>query len=150
MNSWITKLKPIIGECMTIQAINSTSNNISFGKTKKTARGNEYQVSNIARTTGGTVGLLSGALAAKLAANTFKTTGGKRMFIQSLNNIGKDLSILGKGAERHKNASNGIKAICAGIALIGMFVGAAIGGTIDSHNNQKRAKAVDKAAKANA
>ena len=136
MNSWITKLKPIIGECMTIQAINSTSNNVSFGKTKKTARGNEYQVSNIARTTGGTVGLLSGALAAKLAANTFKTTGGKRM--------------LGKGAERHKNASNGIKALCAGIALIGMFVGAAIGGTIDSHNNQKRAKAVDKAAKANA
>lgn len=34
-----------------------------------------------------------------------------------------------------------------GIAALGMFVGAAIGGTIDSHNNHNRAKEADKTAK---
>lgn len=134
---------------MTIQTINSTGN-LTFGKSKKTARGNEYQVSHFARTTGGTVGLLSGALAAKMAANSLKTTSGKRMFIQSLNNMGKDLSVLGEVGKRSKVASTGIKTICAIIAATGTFVGAAIGGTIDSHNNHKTAQAVDKAAKENA
>lgn len=135
---------------MTIQTINSTGNNVTFGKTKKTARGNEYQVSHFSRTTGGAVGLLSGALAAKVAANSLKTTSGKRMFIQSLNNMGKDLSVLGEVGQRSKIAKTGIKTICALIAATGMFVGAAIGGTIDSHNNHKRAKAADDAAKENA
>ena len=147
---------------MTIQAINS-ANNINFqGRTKKTPRGNEYQVSNASRTTGGAVGLLSGALAAKMAANTLKNTSGKRMYIQALYNMNKDFNILGPNGKRASILnkfgpkgqripviSKGVQALAVGVSALGMFVGAAIGGTIDSHNNQKRAKEADKAAKAN-
>lgn len=147
---------------MTIQAINSASNVNFQGRTKKTPRGNEYQVSNASRSTGAAVGLLSGAFAAKMAANTLKTNNGKRMFIQSLHNMNKDFNVLGpkgtktsilnvlgpKGA-RTSIVSNGVKVLALGISALGMFVGAAIGGTIDSHNNQKRAKEADKIAKAN-
>lgn len=133
---------------MSIQLINST-NNIAFqGKTKKTPRGNKYETTNMARTTGGAVGLLSGALASKLLANKLKTNEGKRMLIQSLNNMGKDLSYFGPVRKRGA-IKTGLQTLAVGISLVGMFVGAAIGGTIDSHNNQNRAKAADKAAKAN-
>ncbi len=134
---------------MTIQLTNP-ANNISFqgSKVKKTPRGNKYEVTHMARTTGGTVGLLSGALASKLLANQMKTISGKKMFIQSLKNMGKNLNEFGPSGKRQVIAK-GITALAVGISLLGMFVGAAIGGTIDSHNNQNRAKAADKAAKAN-
>ncbi len=133
---------------MTIQLTNST-NNVAFqGQVKKTPRGNKYETTHIARTTGGAVGLLSGALAAKISTNQLKTMSGKRMLIKSLNNMGKDLNFFGPVRHR-KMLKTGLQSLAAGIALIGMFVGAAIGGTIDSHNNLKRAKAADKAAKEN-
>ena len=136
---------------MSIQLINST-NNIAFqGKTKKTPRGNKYEVTHMGRTTGGAVGLLSGALASKLLANQLKHEQGKsteplRMFIRSLNNMGKDLNYFGPVKKRGA-IKKGIQALAVGISLVGMFVGAAIGGTIDSHNNQNRAKAADNAQK---
>ena len=135
---------------MTIQALNST-NNITFQgtKTKKTPRGNEYPVTNTSRTVGATTGLLSGALVAKIAAKSLKTPEGKRSLIKSFNNMGKDLSVLGSAGKRSGAIGMGIKAIAVGLSAIGMFVGATIGGAIDSHNNQKRAKAADKAAKIN-
>ncbi len=133
---------------MSIQATNPT-NNISFqGKTKKTPRGNKYEVTNMSRTAGGAVGLLSGALAAKMGANQLKTNDGKRMLIKALNHIGKDLNFFGPVRER-KAIKTGLMGLAVGISAIGMFIGAAIGGTIDSHNNLKRAKAADKAAKEN-
>ena len=134
---------------MSIQLTNS-ANNITFqgNKIKKTPRGNKYEVTHLARTTGGTVGLLSGALASKILANQMKTVSGKKMFINSLHNIGKDLTFLGPSKNRTV-IKKGLIALSATISLLGMFVGAAIGGTIDSHNNQKRAKAADKAAKEN-
>lgn len=136
---------------MSIQAIKSTSN-IAFqgNKTKKTPRGNEYQVTNMSRTAGGTVGLLSGALLSKIAlSNQLKTTAGKRELITSFNNMDKSLNFFGKAGKRGQ-IKTGITILASLVAAAGMFVGAAIGGTVDSHNNHNRAKAADKAAKANA
>lgn len=125
--------------------VNST-NNIAFtgDKTKKTPRGNEYKVTHFARTTGTGVGLLSGALVAHMASKGSKTISGKKMFIQSLKNMGKDLNALGPSGARKGFVAKGIAILTTGIAIAGMFVGAAIGGTIDSHNNHNRAKEADR------
>ena len=125
--------------------VNST-NNIAFtgDRTKKTPRGNEYKVTHFARTTGTGVGLLSGALVAHMASKGSKTISGKKMFIQSLKNMGKDLNALGPSGTRKGFVAKGIAILTAGIAITGMFVGAAIGGTIDSHNNHNRAKEADR------
>ena len=133
---------------MSIQLINST-NNIAFqGQTKKTPRGNKYEITHMSRTIGGTVGLLSGALAAKISSNHLKTNAGKRMLITSLNNMGKDLNFFGPVGNR-KALKTGLMALAVGISAIGMFIGAAIGVTVDRHNNLKRAKAAYKADKEN-
>ena len=127
--------------------VNST-NNIAFtgDRTKKTPRGNEYKVTHFARTTGTGVGLLSGALVAHMASKGSKTISGKKMFIQSLRNMGKNLNSLGHGKDRLKFINLGMACLKTGIAITGMFVGAAIGGTIDSHNNHNRAKEADRTA----
>lgn len=128
--------------------INATNNVMFRGdKTKKTPRGNEYQITHMARTTGGAVGLLSGALVSHIASKELKTPTGKRMFIQSLNNMGKTLNTLGSVKVRKNHIKTGAAILMTGIAALGMFVGAAIGGTIDSHNNHNRAKEADKTAK---
>ena len=127
--------------------INSTGNVSFCGNTKKTPRGNEYQLTHLGRTVGGGVGLLSGALVSHIASKNLKSTAGKRMFIQSLNNMGKSLNSLGAVGARKKPVKIGVAVLMSGIAALGMFVGAAIGGTIDSHNNHNRAKEADKTAK---
>lgn len=131
-----------------MSSINAT-NNIMFrgDNTKKTPRGNEYNITHLARTTGGIIGLASGAVVSNIASKNLKTTAGKRMFIQSLNNIGKSLNFLGPVGARKSPIKTGLIALNVGIAALGMFVGAAIGGTIDSHNNHNRAKEADKTAK---
>lgn len=124
----------------------SSTNNIAFtgDKTKKTPRGNEYKITHFARTTGASVGLLSGALVAHMASRNAKTFSGKKMFIQSLKNMGKNLNALGPSGKRNGFVTKGIAILTTGIAIAGMFVGAAIGGTIDSHNNHNRAKEADR------
>jgi len=130
---------------MTIQAINSI-NSIQFqGKTKKTISGNEYKTTHKARTTLGAVGLLSGALGAKIASNKLKTLSGKKTLINALENMGKKLSDFGPvGGDKTKIISKGILGLGVGIAAVGMLIGATIGGAVDSHYNNKRAKAADK------
>lgn len=128
----------------------TSTGNIAFqgNNIKKTPRGNEYKTTHMGRTTGAAVGLLSGALAAHMQAKRIGTKQGKRELIQSLNNIGKSLNVFGSVKDRKGYISIGLKVLAAGIAAAGMFVGAAVGGTIDSHNNHNRAKEADKAAKA--
>lgn len=131
-----------------MSTINATNNVMFRGdNTKKTPRGNEYQITHMARTTGGAVGLVSGALVSHIASKDLKTNAGKRMFIQSLNNMGKSLNALGPVKVRKNHIKTGAAILMTGIVALGMFVGAAIGGTIDSHNNHNRAKEADKTAK---
>lgn len=127
-------------------SINSTTDVAFNGKVKKTPRGHEYSITHLSRNVGAGVGLLSGALVSHINVKRMKTTQGKRGFIQSLNNMGQDLSILGPVGKRKEFFKNGAILLSAGIVAVGMFVGAAIGGTVDSHNNQIRAKKADKTA----
>ena len=129
-------------------SINSISN-VSFqGKTKKTPRGHEYQLTNKSRNIGAGVGLLSGALVSHMATKKLKTIDGKRMFIQSLNDItsGRGLGAFGNLATRKKVIKKGIMSAATGIAVLGAIVGGIVGNAIDKNTNKNRAKEADKKA----
>ena len=129
-------------------SINSV-NNVSFqGKTKKTPRGHEYQLTHKSRNIGAGVGLLSGALVSHMAAKKIKTVKGKRMIINSLNNImeGKGLNVFGNLVERKKTIKNGIMMTAAGIAVLGAVIGGVIGNASDKKTNKNRAIEADQKA----
>ena len=133
---------------MNIQSVQIANNTNFQGKTKKTPRGNEYKTTNLSKNIGGTVGLLSGALASKIAlVDKMKTMEGKRMFITSLNNQGHDLNSFGKVGQRAGIVGKGIGIVAGAVTLAGLLIGRIIGGTVDSHNNLNRAKQADKVAK---
>ena len=129
-------------------SINSM-NNVSFqGKTKKTPRGHEYQQTKKSRNVGIGVGLLSGALVSHMAAKKLKTVSGKRMFINSLNNItdNKGLSLFGQLAERKATIKKGIMIAAGGVAVLGAIVGGIIGNAVDKNTNKNRAIEADEKA----
>lgn len=133
---------------MSIQAL--SNNNVSFGHTKTTKKGNEYKKTHAATRTGLAVGVAAagyGAYSVKLAVKQPQSKRAIQNYIlqvrESFMQSGMTKNVAGKVAKNLYKGTLGV--VLGGIALTGLVLGAVTNKIINHHRASKADKAAQQA-----